>query len=475
MEYTELSAYDVPPGVVATWMPSAPDEAWRDDPRGLSPNHEQHLAASEDGSWIGCIMRLPAPLDADALRVALRAWTARHESLRSTVVPGRGDQWQRRLLPAEAIAVETRDLGRRSGEEAQALIADTLATVGPIGWPHCLFVTVAEPDAEEFVLAFGADHSVMDAYSQLLWFDEIAGLYERALAGEGPAELDAVEVGSHLDHAHAERTHAETLTADAEPVERWRAFLGGDEPGASLRFPTFPVADVAQPVGHHDGVRTERGRLKQAGLATWLADADQTAVLNGLCRSAGTSLQSGVLAAMAHAFREVHGVERTRFVLPMHTRFSPEHATAIGWYVGLAPVDLDLAGAATLPEIVGRVHAAVAAGKDLVPHPFAQVGRLLGTDAAPHFAVSYVDSRFVPGADRWDEWQGRALRSPAYADDEVYLWFGRTHDGLNLSARYPETITAERAMRDLIGGITDVIEAVTRPHLAAGTTLETTA
>jgi len=473
MEYTELSAYDVAPGVVTTWTPAADAAAWSDDDRGLSPNHELHLAESEVGSWIGSIMRIPAPLDADVLSRALRAWMARHEVLRAGVVPTDAG-WRRRTVPADAVRLETADLGRRSGEEAQQAIADFLAaSVSPYAWPHCVFATVDDPAHPEagFTLAFGADHSVMDAYSQLLWFEEIVGLYERAAAGVPDGELAMLEVGSNLDHADVERAFAEALTADAEPVVRWRDYLTAeDRPG----FPAFPVADVANPVDRTPEGRADAPRLKQASFATWLTDAPTAGILNQLCRAGGMSLQSGVLAGMVHAFREVHGVERVRFVLPMHTRFTPEFAAAIGWYVGLCPVDVDITGVRTLPEVAVRVHEAVAAGKELVAHPFARVRELLGVRDTPHFAVSYVDARFVPGADRWDEWDARALRSPAFADDEVYLWFGRTADGLNVSARYPETITAERAMRDLVAGVAEVLEETARP-LLRGESLVTTA
>ena len=471
MEYTELSAYDVSPGVVTTWTPAADAVSWSDDDRGLSPNHELHLAESDAGSWIGSIMRIPAPLDADVLDRTLRAWFARHEVLRAGVVET-DSGWRRRTVPAGAVRMEAAHLGRQRGEEARDTIAEFLAAkISPFAWPHCVFVTVAEPGAGSFVLAFGADHSVMDAYSQLLWFDEIAGLYERAAAGATDEELALAEVGSNLDHAHVERAFADALDADSEPVARWREYLTTEErPG----FPVFPVEGVATPYAGAG----ERPRLKQASFAAWLAGADQTTVLNKLCRSTGTSLQSGVLAAMAHSFREVHGVERIRFVVPMHTRFTPEFATAIGWYVGLCPVDIDLAGVTDLAEMVGRVHTAVAAGKELVAHPFARIREILEVEDGPHFAVSYVDGRFIPGADRWDQWDARVLRSPAFVDDEVYLWFGRTHDGLNVSARYPETIHAERVMRALVGGVTDFIDDLTRPYLsgtASVAALETTA
>lgn len=467
MEYTELSAYDVPPGVVTTWTPAADGAAWSEDERGLSPNHELHLAESEAGSWIGSVMRIPVALDGEVLARTLQAWLARHEVLRAGVA-ATATGWRRRTVPAESVRIDAADLGPRTAEQARAAIGDFLAEkVSPYAWPHCVFVTVAEPGTEEFTLAFGADHSVMDAYSQLLWFEEIVSLYERAAAGASLEELACHEVGSNLDHAHVERAFAEALDADADPVVRWRAYLTAEE---RTGFPAFPVEGVATPAGE----RVEATRLKQASFATWLADAERTSVLNQLCRASGMSLQSGVLAGMVHAFREVHGVERVRFVLPMHTRFTPEFATAVGWYVGLCPVDVDIAGVRTLPEIAARVHEAVAAGKDLVAHPFARVRELLDIRDAPHFAVSYVDARFVPGADRWDAWRARALRSPAFADDEVYLWFGRTANGLNVSARYPETITAERAMRDLVAGIADVLEETARP-LLGGSTLVTTA
>nr|BFF21084.1 hypothetical protein GCM10025730_46050 [Promicromonospora thailandica] len=64
--------------------------------------------------------------------------------------------------------------------------------------------------------------------------------------------------------------------------------------------------------------------------------------------------------------------------------------------------------------------------------------------------MSYVDTRFVPGAERWSSWSARTLRSPAYGTDELYLWFLRTHEGLNVSTRHPDTPEAHAAMDALI-------------------------
>jgi hypothetical protein len=103
-----------------------------------------------------------------------------------------------------------------------------------------------------------------------------------------------------------------------------------------------------------------------------------------------------------------------------------------------------------LTAAVERVHTAVSAGKTLVRYSFARIAELGGITDSPHFAVSYVDTRFVPGAERWSAWEARTLRSPAYGTDELYLWFLRTHDGLNVSTRYPDTPEAHAAMDALV-------------------------
>ena len=63
MEYTELSAYDLPAGTVTSWTPRADAGRWLQDPRDLSPGHEAHLRDSEPGSWIGSVLRVPGPYE----------------------------------------------------------------------------------------------------------------------------------------------------------------------------------------------------------------------------------------------------------------------------------------------------------------------------------------------------------------------------------------------------------------------------
>lgn len=463
MEYTELSAYDLPAGTVTSWTPRADAGRWQQDPRDLSPGHEAHLRDSEPGSWIGSVLRVPGPYEPEPLRRAIHAWVSRHEVLRTTVTRDAGEGWRRVTAPAEAVTIRDLVVGDLTAGQVAALLPSLLADVSPTAWPHCVMASVVpEPapgsaGADHFVLAFGADHSVMDAYSQLLWFEEIVSLYDAARQGVPDAELRVLEVGSHVDFSAEDRKLAMTLAADGEPVRRWLDFLGPDglfpHYGTGITQPAADAAEAARP---------------QASRSEWLATVEQTDDLSARSRARGASAQSGVLAAFAHAARQVHGLDRLRFVLPMHTRYAPQHAAAVGWYVGLCPVDLDLDGidpvlreldpglpdrvvdGNALTATVERVHAAVSAGKHLVRYSFARIAELGGITDGPHFAVSYVDTRFVPGAERWTSWDARTLRSPAYGTDELYLWFLRTPDGLNVSTRYPDTPAAHAALDALI-------------------------
>ncbi|MBP2391535.1 condensation domain-containing protein [Aeromicrobium fastidiosum] len=449
MEYSELHDYPIPAGIVTTWTPVASPAAWRDDDRDLSYDHEAHLGRDADGAWIGSAMRLPGPYDPDVLRRALRAWIVRHEVLRTTV-QRRDVGWARRTAETDGVDVRQEVLGHRSGGEAREEVAQFLAALSPVVWPHCVFATVVDPDASGFVLVFGADHSVMDAYSQLLWFAEMADLYRRAGTGADDAELAVLDVGSHVDFAESDRRSGDDIADDHVAVTTWREFLTLDGTGAPVDTPVFP---------HHPDVAggAAATACPQRSLSTWVLSGVSTDLLAGQLRQRGVGLQSAGIAALALAARRRSGIERLRFVLPLHTRHDPRHVGAVGWYVGLCPIDLDLTGATTVAEAVQRADQAVRGAKDLARHPFPRIAELLGIDDTPHFVVSYVDVRHVPGAEQWPAQQARALRSPAHAPDEVYLWLIRSHVGLNISARYPGTDLADVAMRGYVANARAVL------------------
>lgn len=434
MEYTELADYPLPDGAVTTWSPVCAPDSWSDDDRRLTHDHEAHLASAAAGSWIGSVLRIPLRHDGDALRRALRAWIARHEALRTTVSPA-GESWKRHLVAEDAVDVTPQQRGELTGADAHDLLSDFFAGVTPDRWPHCLFATIAQDDG--FVLAFGADHSVMDAYSQLLWFGEIVELYERALAGEPDDEMAALDVGSHVDHSAAARSLSEVVDAEHPVVRHWEEFLHDGE------FPAMEGASPQVPASPDE---------PQHSLSRWAVRPGDADRMERLCANLGTGTQSGVFAAIALAMRERTGSDRLRFVLPMHTRHDRRHVGAVGWYVGLCPVDIDLSGVGDFGEAVARTRAGVSGGRGCVKTSFARVADILRLEAEPRFVMSYVDVRKVPGAERWPEWNARALRSPEPSRDEVYLWLVHSDEGISVSARCGRSERALLAVEGLITG-----------------------
>ncbi|TYL46266.1 Aureobasidin A1 biosynthesis complex [Nocardioides sp. BGMRC 2183] len=451
MEYTEISAYPITGGAITTWAPTAPIEVWRPDDRALSFDHEAHLSGEGDGSWIGSVMWVPLPHDGGAVRRTLRAWIARHEVLRTTVRPDDEGGWRRETCHPGDVDVAVLDRAVLDREAVLDRLLATFARVRPTAWPHVLFATV-EPDAPApaaaaedagFFLAFGADHSVMDAYSQLLWFEEMVALYRRALAGDTDRELARLDVGSHVDFAAFDRRLGQLVTEHDASVEVWSGFLDrAAADGSGPTFPPYPDPLLAE----QDGA----GSSYQQSFSVPVLGSGGARALNDWSRSLGTGLQSVAIAALARAVQEQTGVDQLDVVLPMHTRHEPRYAGSVGWYVGLSPLHLDLNEAASLTDLVRRTHRSVNAVKHLASRPFARIAQLLGVVDVPRFVVSYVDVRHVPGATHWHDWQARTLRSAAPDAAEVYFWIIRDADGLNVSARCPAGAAAAERMEELM-------------------------
>ncbi len=460
MEYTELADYPLPGGTITTWTPVVDETAWIDDQRELSYDHENHLATAHDGAWIGAVMFVPMPFSAGLVRRTLRAWMSRHEVLRTTVTASSDDRggWRRRTCGSDAVDVRAQESVVVDRAAAHDTIDAAFRQVGPRTWPHVVFASLqaaeeegagSEPRPDGFHLAFGADHAVMDAYSQLLWFGEIVDLYRRALCGDSDRELGRIDVGSHVDFAAFERRLGQLVSAQGEAVRTWEAFLGGA--GDRARFPTFPDADLAQrPPG-----QAERF---QSSASTVLLGPDRTEDVSAWARSAGFGLQSAAFGAVARATQRVGEVDVIRLAQPTHTRHEACYAGSVGWYVGIAPLTIDLSGVSTTALAVEAADRALAAVRHLASTPFPRISSLLGVTDGPRFVVSYVDVRHTPGAPHWQEWSGRTLRAAAPDADEVYLWVVRSSEGMNLSARWPSGQRARRAMDRFVDALVDELE-----------------
>ncbi|MGN2639396.1 condensation domain-containing protein [Nocardia takedensis] len=438
MEFTELADYPLPAGTLTEWIPTADGADFSPDDRPLSCIHEDHCVrasarpdAAHSNSWLGAVFEMPGPLDARALAEALRAWTVRHEALRTTVTATESGYIRTTCAPP-AVRVTARAIGPlRTGTRVHQHITDFFGGgLAPTRWPHCLIVTIGDiqpPFGDGgFLLVFGADHSVMDAYSMMLAIGEIQRLYRAARTGT-PAALPAV--ASCADYGAVERAAAEELTADHPAVHRWRGFLDHGR-----GFPTFPLDTVSH--------RRAPVRRYQSGLSTWVLTADQSEAIERRCRAAGHTVQSGVLAALAATTATLSGARTLRFAMPVHTRRDALEAHALGWYVGLVPIEIPIPAGAVFEDLLTDAAAAARIARPLARYPYPRIAGLLGSTAIPRFVVSYLDVRKIPDAARWRDWAVRPLRSGEADDDEVYFWIARSPDGVAVSARFPNNEVA---------------------------------
>ncbi|NLV80898.1 MAG: hypothetical protein GXY65_16465 [Rhodococcus sp.] len=458
MEFTELVDYPIPAGVLTEWLPCAAEDAWRRDPRPASYIHEAHLRHTSDtrfgggrSSWLGTAFDIDGPIDTDAFTRALRRWIDRHEPLRSQAAlpPGDGaDASTRRTAPAGAVSVR---YFRHDPADPAMLRSHLLGLfddyTSPHSWPSYVFATREDAADREattgsFTVFFGADHSIIDGYSVVLVAHEISALYEEERTGR-PAEL--FPVGSYIDFGAAERADSAALTVDDDAVTIWRRTLR-DNGGAAPQFPL--------PIGHRPARATPQRRLAER----WFDD-EQATRFSELCRDADAGFFAGVLACMGHTSADLTGADRFRTVSPSHTRTGPMWAGALGWFVGLRPVDLDVSGTPGFGVLAARAAHELHRTRASAQVPFDRVGELLGVRIRPRFVVSYMDVRFVPMAAQWPECNARALRSRSFTHD-VYIWVNRTPEGLNVSARFPDNTVAAQTVPRFLGRTRELMAAV---------------
>ncbi|MGW5437371.1 condensation domain-containing protein [Nocardia asteroides] len=436
MEYTHLSEFEIRPGLLSIWTPELSADAWRSDDRPLTSVHAGYCAGVDPadpqpgrGRWIGTVFEMDAALDHRAWRETLRRWHARHEGLRTTVRTGPAGEPGRLVAAADAIGItEQRVEGLTDGADINEFLRGVLELrLSPLVWPHLLAATVEHPATGDFTVLIGADHSVMDAYSQAILILELRALYREVLAGE-PARESAT-FGSPADFAVLERAAAAELCADAPAVATWRDFLAGGD-GTMPRFaPHAP--------------RVASGDRPQPSVSRRVLTLDELERVEAVLDQVRHRMSVAVFAALALAQRQRFGTERMRTVMPIATRPDLRWLESMGWFVNVVPVDIAVGPAAGMPEALESARTALRRARTANDASWSRVLDILGVAETPRFGISFLDIRVLPGYELVADLRGRTLRAESYSPDEVFLWVVRAADGLYVSTRYPAGLPAE--------------------------------
>ncbi|MGW7792877.1 amino acid adenylation domain-containing protein, partial [Streptomyces tricolor] len=260
-------------------------------------------------------LRLRGTLDAGALRAALAALVARHESLRTTFdsVDGHGVQL---VHPPQEVPLPVRDLSslRDSAREPalRSLLAEERARPFDLREGPLLRTGLVRLAERDHVLTLTLHHIVTDGWSTAVLLGDLAHLY-RAELGAAEDELPPLPV-QYADYAHWQRTAA--ATGLDEHLAYWKRHLADTAP---LDLPT----DRPRPP-----VRTS------AGATTRLMVPARTARrLDRLARQHGTTLFTTLVAAAQAYLARLSGAEDIAVGTVSSGRDRPETQGLVGFFV----------------------------------------------------------------------------------------------------------------------------------------------
>ncbi|MGV9824513.1 MULTISPECIES: condensation domain-containing protein [unclassified Gordonia (in: high G+C Gram-positive bacteria)] len=459
MKFVQILEEPIAPGGLVEWVPSVRGglAAWDSDSRLTSHNHEQHLRSAfeyrartrrEGGreSWLGLVIEFDEPLSIPAIRATLLTWIDRHEVLRSHVVLT-GDGLTRLTTAPGTVGLKMGRIGwyNESGPLTEQVAGAFDRATAPLQWPAYLFATVGREDS--FTLLFAADHSLVDGYSLITAQHELVTLYQ---SQRDHRDVELPEVGSYVDFSAQERRLADQTGADHPAVPTWSTFLRagrGDMP------PFNDGLGGERVPGTEPDPATDPPQQSVSGV---VVDDDAANRFTAVCSQAGGTLAAGVLAAFALAHHGQTGDSEFRCVLPRHTRDESRWLTALGWFVAVAPFCLDMSDSPTFDQAVARATTELKRARQGASLPFLRVAGLMGYRGEPRFVISFIDTRYAPGAAAADAGRARVIRSHSYSPDEVFIWINRTPSGMRLSARFPaddsdpDTQPVRRYLKDFV-------------------------
>ncbi len=284
-------------------------------------------------------LRLRGELDVAALRRALSAVAARHESLRTVFAEGESGPVQVIHAPAPA-RLEVADLGGlpREAREAEALrlVAEESLRPFDLARGPLLRSALLRLSEEEWALLFTLHHVVGDAWSTGVLVREVSELYAAFTAGREPV-LPALPV-QYADYAAWQRAWLSGETLERQ-LGWWRERLAGAPP--LLEIPTDrPRAPVAGAPAADEPL---------------VLDPEATRELRALARREGATPFMALLAAWQLLLGRYSGQEDVVVGSPVAGRTRTELEPMVGFFVNTLVLRTDLSGDPSFLELLGRV------------------------------------------------------------------------------------------------------------------------
>ncbi|MBT2440934.1 amino acid adenylation domain-containing protein [Streptomyces sp. ISL-36] len=390
-------------------------------------------------------VRLRGPVEPGLLTGCLSALVARHPTLRAAFHPTPDGTLMVTARPAEPLGIEVVDVSAEPGPAArEEACRAALTALGDAPFDlasgSLLRAVLVRLAADEWCLGLVAHHIAVDGWSLGVLLRELGAAYKDALAGRpSPAPLPSPR----------------PYVYEAEEAAAAEAFWSGVLDGAAaLELPL----DVPQP-----GSQSWRG----ASLP-FEVGAEQVTRLRSYGSARRATPYMVLLSAFATVLSRWTGQHDVVVGTPAACRTRPGTAEALGLFVNTLPLRVDLSGAPTFGELVGRVRDLCLAAYPYQDYPYDEMVRLAGAERSggrPPLVRAALALQNTPLA-AWQAGEVHAepfeLPSPG-AQFEISLHLTEQPDGrLAGHVVYAADLFTEDTVRRLLDAFATVLDAAPR-------------
>ncbi|MFK3647590.1 amino acid adenylation domain-containing protein [Lysobacter enzymogenes] len=393
-------------------------------------------------------VRLRGALNRAALARALDALFARQQALRSAF-PARDGEPVARLLPAaHGLPLRERDLrgGADPHAECAALANAELHAPFDLAAGPLLRATLFRLDDDEYELLLVLHHIVCDGWSMDVLTRELSALYNAFAAGRAdPLPPLALH---YPDYAAWQRGAADSPRLRAQS-DYWQQRLSGAP--QRLELPT-------------DRPRPPRQSFAAASLPLRL-DAHDTAALKRCAHRHGASAFMAVLAGWSALLARLSGQDEVVVGTPVANRSHALLQPLIGFFVNTLALRVDVAGSASLGELLERARDAALEAQDRQELPFERVVERLQPqrrlDATPVFQAMLAWQSNAPPAFAFD---GVRADPPRLQSDmlrvDLELHLHEDDDGIVGELLYSTALFDAATMRRHVGYLLTLLRAI---------------
>jgi mycolipenoyl-CoA---2-(long-chain-fatty acyl)-trehalose mycolipenoyltransferase / long-chain-acyl-CoA---trehalose acyltransferase len=384
-----LAGWKPSSGSVVSWQPSAASrEKAAQAPVSAVPvsyMQAQHIRGYFDQKARGLdysrlmIVSCEAPghCDIRAMSYVINAHLRRHDTYRSWFeYSGDGPIVHRTIEDPAAIQFVPTRHGELTLEQVRDLV---VSTPDPLQW-DCFRFGIIQGE-ESFTYYASIDHVHVDATVVGVTLMEFYLMYTALVSGDPPVALP--EVGSYHDFCVQQRDYTSRLTAASPQVRAWKRFAEHND-NSMPDFP-LPLGDPSVPCDADIVAKT-------------VMDQQQMSRFESACTAAGARFIGGVLACCALAEHELTGTQTYYGLTPSDTRRTPADAMTQGWFTGLVPITVPIAGSA-FGDAARAAQASFDSGRTLAEVPYHRVLELVSTlsKPRPNFpVVNFLDAASPP-------------------------------------------------------------------------------